>query len=227
MPTPLRGLDNHELQLCYRYPPRVFSVRRPPHTRFQCLGSRSASRVYYLGEKAGQRETNDLYHRLRTGDLSRRCARARARVVSNFDFARCIMRVDVVLASWSRPPGPRGRGQLAVAGRCERATQRRAPGPEGARPRALLSTPSTYFTGAASMVPRYGFRVPRERYDKKRKPYRSRSRDRTAHINKTTPPDLTFSDQQRYVLTHTRRSKVDRPPVESKITVKRRERVSL
>ena len=82
------------------------------------------------------------------------------------------MRVDVVLASWSRPPGPRGRGQLAVAGRCERATQRRAPGPEGARPRALLSTPSTYFTGAASMVPRYGFRVPRERYDKKRKPYR-------------------------------------------------------
>jgi hypothetical protein len=51
------------------------------------------------------------------------------------------MRVDVVLASWSRPPGPRGRGQLAVAGRCERATQRRAPGPEGARPRALLSTP--------------------------------------------------------------------------------------
>jgi hypothetical protein len=74
-------------------------------------------------------------------DLSRRCARARARVVSNFDFARCIMRVDVVLASWSRPPGPRGRGQLAVAGRCERATQRRAPGPEGARPRALLSTP--------------------------------------------------------------------------------------
>jgi hypothetical protein len=113
VPTPLRGLDNHELQLCYRYPPRVFSVRRPPHTRFQCLGSRSASRVYYLGEKAGQRETNDLYHRLRTGDLSRRCARAAASF--RISISRAWMRVDVVLVAPPRAAGSRstrGRGSV-------------------------------------------------------------------------------------------------------------------
>ncbi len=44
MRTPLRGLDNHELQLCYTCPAGVFLVGRPHPFEFLCLGSRSVHR---------------------------------------------------------------------------------------------------------------------------------------------------------------------------------------
>ena len=64
MRTPLRGLDNHELQLCYTCPAGVFLVGRPHPFEFLCLGSRSVHRYVVRllrvvlisdGEKAGQR----------------------------------------------------------------------------------------------------------------------------------------------------------------------------